>query len=155
MKLLRQAEARGARKLRGERPRRRNGVTHSAEIAGTAAVQRQPRQRPGQIRCAFQLFAQRLAQTRLAGEITDGVEARIDGAASVSGLPRRLASSRAPAPVTVRSIAASRLAARAPWFPRISSRLARVAASISSRLPGASFRGGRIRGARPTWVIST
>ncbi len=58
---------------------------------------------------------------------------------SVRGLPSRLASSRAPAAVTVRSMAASRLPARAPWFERISSRLARVAASMTRRLPARLF----------------
>ena len=45
--------------------------------------------------------------------------------------------------------------ARAPWLERISSRLARVAASMRSRLPARSFRGGRSRGALPTCVSST
>ena len=36
-------------------------------------------------------------------------------------------------------MAASRLPARAPWFERISSRLARVAASMMSRLPALFF----------------
>ena len=45
-------------------------------------------------------------------------------ARSVSGAARRLASSRAPAPVTVRSIASSRLPCRSPDSVRLSSRFA-------------------------------
>ena len=141
--------------MRGKRAGRGDGIAHRAEIARTATAERQPRQRPRKVRRAFQLLAQRLPQPRLAGEIGDGVETGVDG----GGIGERAAE---PARKLARAGAGDgavdggeQAAARAPWFERTSSRLARVAASMSSRLPGASLRGGRISGARPTCVIST
>ena len=57
---------------------------------------------------------------------------------SRSGLASRAASSRAPGPVTVRSMAASRLDLRSPEVARVSSRLVRVAASMSEMRGGAA-----------------
>ena len=79
IELLRQAEAGGTGEMRGKRSGRGDGIAHRAEIARTATGKRKPRQRPRQVRRAFQLLAQRLPQPRLAGEIGDGVETRIDG----------------------------------------------------------------------------
>ena len=61
----------------------------------------------------------------------------------MSGLASRSAISRAPAGVLVRSMAASTDPARSPESVRVSSRLARVAASISRFLPRARRGGGR------------
>ena len=60
-----------------------------------------------------------------------------------------------PAPVTVRSIAASRLPCRLPARLRLSSRLRRVGPSMLSAAPRAIWRGGLISGNRPFWVSST
>ena len=79
IELLRQAEAGGAGEMRGERPGGGDGIAHRAEIARTATAKREPRQRPRQVRRALQLIAEQLTEPRLAGEIGDGVEARIDG----------------------------------------------------------------------------
>ena len=76
-------------------------------------------------------------------------------AASVSGAARRADSSRAPAPVTVRSMALSRLPPRSPDMVMWSSRLRRVALSMAIMEPWASTRGGLSRGKRPFWVSST
>ena len=61
-------------------------------------------------------------------------------AGSVSGLASRSASSRAPAGVAVRSIVASSEPRRSPLNVRVSSRLARVAASISIVSPRGATR---------------
>ena len=79
VELLRQAEASGTGEMRGKRSGRGDGIAHRAKIARTATGKRQPRQRPRQVRRAFQLLAQRLPQPRLAGEIGDGVETGVDG----------------------------------------------------------------------------
>ena len=75
--------------------------------------------------------------------------------ASRNGAARRLASSRAPAPVTVRSMAASRLPSLPPEVARTSSRLERLAASISSAALAPVRRGGRNTGCLPSCVRST
>ena len=62
-------------------------------------------------------------------------------ATSVNGAPRRSASRRLPPGVAQRSIAASSEPARTPDNVRVSSRLARVAASISMRPPRRRLRG--------------
>ena len=74
---------------------------------------------------------------------------------SRSGLASRAASSRAPGPVTVRSMAASRLPCRSPPSERSSSRLARLGASMTRRLAGPVLRGGRRQGRLPICVSST
>ena len=74
---------------------------------------------------------------------------------SRSGLASRAASSRAPGPVTVRSMAASRLPCRSPPSERSSSRLARLGASMTRRLAGPVLRGGRRQGRLPSCVSST
>ncbi len=71
------------------------------------------------------------------------------------GPDSRAASSRAPGPVTVRSMAASRLPCRSPLSERSSSRLARLGASMTRRLAGPALRGGRRHGRRPICVSST
>ena len=60
-----------------------------------------------------------------------------------------------PAPVTVRSIAPIRLPRRSPERVAVSSRLARVAASISMASPAASRTGGLSAGRAPICVFST
>ena len=55
---------------------------------------------------------------------------------SVKGAARREANSRAPAAVTVRSIAASRLPPRPPDSVSVNSRLRRVAESIAMKFFG-------------------
>ena len=71
------------------------------------------------------------------------------------GLDSRAASSRAPGPVAVRSMAKSRLPCRSPESARSSSRLARLAASMTRRLAGPARRGGRRHGILPICVSST
>ena len=71
------------------------------------------------------------------------------------GPDSRAASSRAPGPVTVRSMAASRLPCRSPLSERSSSRLARLGASMTRRLAGPALRGGLRHGRRPICVSST
>ena len=76
-------------------------------------------------------------------------------AGSVSGAARWDANSRAPAPVTVRSMTESRLSRRSPPRVLVSSRLRRVAASISITAPRTSRLGGAMRGMCPFWVNAT
>ena len=71
------------------------------------------------------------------------------------GLDSLAASSRAPGPVAVRSMANSRLPCRSPESARSSSRLARLAASMTRRLAGPARRGGRRHGILPICVSST
>jgi hypothetical protein len=73
----------------------------------------------------------------------------------VRGPASRSASSRAPPGVTVQSMVASRLPARSPESVRVSSRLARVAASMASAAPAMSRAGGLRAGRLPIWVFST
>ena len=75
--------------------------------------------------------------------------------ASASGDAMRPASSREPAPVTVRSMAPSRLLVRSPDAVRTSSRLDLVAASMTRIAPAPVIFGGRTTGVRPIWVRST
>ena len=63
-----------------------------------------------------------------------------------------LASSRAPAPVTVRSIARSSEPSRPPDIDRTSSRLVRVAGSMNSVAPFSS-RSGRDSGGRSDFCV--
>ena len=74
---------------------------------------------------------------------------------SVSGAASRADNMRAPGPVTVQSMAANKLPWRPPERLRISSRFARVAASISITEPAARRLGGAIRGIASTWVRAT
>jgi hypothetical protein len=74
---------------------------------------------------------------------------------SVKGLAIRVASSRAPAPVTVRSIAERRLPLFSPELERSSSRLWRLAASMTRTLPLPVRRGVRTTGRLPICVSST
>ena len=93
---------------------------------------------------------------RVVDENLDGVEpARRSRSGSVSGAASRCASSREPADVTVRSIAASSEPRRSPPSVRISSRFARVAWSIDSVAPCASRTGGDSGGRLPSCVRST
>ena len=61
---------------------------------------------------------------------------------------------RDPAAVTARSITARRLPRRSPARVRLSSRLARVAGSMSRTDEATSRRGGRRCGTFPAWVIT-
>ena len=74
---------------------------------------------------------------------------------SVSGAASQAASSRAPVPVTVRSMTASRLPLRSPVWVRVSSSERRVAASISMTAPACNRRGAERRGSLPFCVSST
>ncbi len=76
-------------------------------------------------------------------------------AGSVSGAASRCASRREPAALTLRSIAATSEPRRSPVSVRMSSRLARVAASIASVAPCCSRIGGDSGGRLPSWVRST
>ena len=71
-----------------------------------------------------------------------------------AGLTAATAMQREPAAVTARSITESRLPRRSPCSVRVSSRLARVAGSISRIEEGSSRRGGRRCGTRPAWVMT-
>ncbi len=76
-------------------------------------------------------------------------------AMSASGADTHSDSSRAPAAVVVRWIAASSVCAAPPSRARVISRLARVAASISSRPPSPRGTGRDRRGIWPAWVSRT
>ena len=71
---------------------------------------------------------------------------------SVSGAVSRALSRRAPAPVTLRSMTASRLPAMPPSSAAVSSRLRRVAASIAMVAPAWVARSRASRGTCPFWV---
>ena len=117
-------------------------VAQRGEIARAAAVDRQPRQRAQEIGRRGERLAQRVAQRRRLDEKGDGVEPFVDRRADrSSGLASRSAISRAPAGVAVRSMVAISEPARSPASVRVSSRLARVAASISSPAPRARRAG--------------
>ena len=75
--------------------------------------------------------------------------------ALASGEEIRAASSREPAPVTVRSMAPSRLWVRSPDAVFTSSRLERVAASTTRMAPAPVILGGWRTPRRPIWVSST
>ncbi len=76
-------------------------------------------------------------------------------AMSANGADTHSASSRAPAAVEVRWIAASSVCAVPPSRARVISRLARVAASISSRPASPRGNGRDRRGILPAWVSRT
>ncbi len=76
-------------------------------------------------------------------------------AGSVSGATNQPVRVRAPAPVAVRSIVASRLPLRSPARVRVSSRLRAVAASISMTAPARRWVSRLKCGKRPFWVRST
>ena len=78
-----------------------------------------------------------------------------NGLGAVNGAESRVASRRAPGPVTVRSTACNKLPGRPPVNVRVSSRLRRVDASISNNAPPPIWRGRPRRGSLPTWVNST
>ena len=70
----------------------------------------------------------------------------------VSGAASHDASSLAPEAATVLSMMPSRLPLRSPASVRVSSKLRRVAASISMTAPLSRRRIREIRGTRPFWV---
>ena len=74
---------------------------------------------------------------------------------SRNGLETRFANSRAPAAVTVRSMADSKLPPLSPDDDRVSSRLVRVEASMTSTPHSPVRFGGRITGRLPICVRST
>ena len=118
-----------ARKVRGSR----NPIADRREVARTAATDHEPGQRARQVGRAFRRSRlSRRARDRRRSAPTASSRRAI-AAGSVSGAASRCASSREPAAVTVRSIAASSEPRRSPDSVRISSRLARVAGSIRQR----------------------
>ena len=149
------ASASSSRRERRRQPRCRRGWRRGR--AGRRGPTDQPRQRAREVGRASQ--ALRADPARVAASATkcaDGVVAlRRSPPASVSGAASRCASSREPAAVTVRSIAASSEPRRSPDSVRISSRLARVAWSIASVAPCASRSGGDSGGRLPSCVRST
>ena len=100
--------------------------------------------------------AQPVAQVAVLDQEGDGVLPVADLVRmSVRGPASRSARSRAPPGVTVQSMVASRLPARSPERVRVSSRLARVAASMASAAPEVSREGGLSAGRLSIWVFST
>ena len=79
---------------------------------------------------------------------------RLISSTSADGETSRFISSRAPAAVTVRSMAENTVGAPS-FLGRTSSRLARVAASMSMSAPGASRFGARMAGRSPICVRFT
>ena len=84
-------------------------VAHGAEVARAAALQGEARHGARDVGRGPQRGARILAQRLVLEQEADRVEPRGDRIGSRSGLASRAASSRAPGPVTVRSMAASRL----------------------------------------------
>ena len=126
-----------------------DAVAQAGEIARPAAAEAEPGRGPGHVGRAQEDAAQALAleapSRRAMPPPRDGAPM---AATSVSGPLRRSARSRAPPGVTVRSMAASRLPARSPESVRVSSRLARVAASMASVAAGTLAARRRQRRAR-------
>ena len=116
--------------------RRRKPVADAGEVARASAPKVETGERPRQIRRHAEGWRAGIP----AGRRDRRARRRPRGGAaiaatSVSGPASRSAKSRAPPGVTVRSMAASRLPARSPERVRVSSRLARVAASMASVAP--------------------
>ena len=150
-------EAQPARLLLDRAPARASPLADRVQIARPAAAERQARERALQVRAALE---RRRADRRAAParRAAPGPHRAAGGSArrAASGAARRVASRRPPAPVTVRSTAASRLPWRSPARLASSSRLRRVAASISrwrARAPRAAAARGAAGG--PFWVSST
>ena len=75
---MRQTEsARALSKRRGERIGATDGVAHGAEVARSAAPERKAGKRAGKIGRRLQRVAEIVPQTRLIGEIGNGIEARV------------------------------------------------------------------------------
>ena len=117
---------------------------------GRAAPWRAPYRRCGaKYRAEFGAAAPRRAGTR---PRRAAWRSRRHRSAALRAVPRGGAR---PAPVTVRSMIASRLPLRSPCSVSASSRLRRVAASISMKAPVARRCGGRSSGTLPCCVSST
>jgi len=114
-------------------PRRPDAVAERTQIARRAALKGEPRQRPRNVRRAAKIVAQSSTQFVLSHKQGDRIEAQRNFRDIGQGEDNRLASSRAPADVRVRSIVSSRLPARWPESVSTSSRLRRVAASMLMR----------------------
>ena len=115
-KRIRQADAAGPRAQQaGAGARGRQPVAHGGKVARLAALQGQPRDGAGDIGRGAQQAAHVLAQGLVLAQEAHRIEpcAR-SPAGSRRGPDSRAASSRAPGPVTVRSMAASRLPCRSP-----------------------------------------
>ena len=136
--------------------RRREPVADRRKIARAAALKHQPRQRAREIRRGRELRPDFCARPRRRRRTAPTASRRLPIAAgSVSGAASRWLKSRAPATVTVRSIASQSEPRRSPESVRISSRLARVAASMESVVAAASRVGGDSGGRCPSCVRST
>ena len=134
-------------------PAARKARAQRAEVARAAAVERQPGQRARHVGDALQRQPQRFAELGLGDEEADRIQPPVDrrpdrSAARSAG--RRAC--RAPAPVTVRSIARNSEPSRLPDSVRISSRLARVAGSMNSVEPFSS-RSGKSSGGRSAFCV--
>ena len=108
-------------------------LADGAEIARAAAIERQPRQRPRHVGRTAQRFARVLS---VSAELARNQETASSRSVNVVGIGqgtdiRRSASSRPPPPVTVRSMVFSNPPRRSPDSVFRSSRLVRVAGSIS------------------------
>lgn len=148
-------ERRRAFQITANSPCGGEAIPQRREIARAAAPDEQPRQRPGDIGAArSRLRSRSRSATSSCSAATLSCRARI-AAGSVSGPARRSASNRPPPGVNVRSMVARRLPARSPDRVRVSSRLARVAASIASPEPSAARTGGDSGGREPSCVRST
>ena len=115
-----------------------------------------PRRESARARSGERLRQRRMLSRRMpfsTRQATESCRLRITSA-SVSGPARRSANRRAPPGVTVQSIVASRLPARSPESVRVSSRLARVEASIARAEPDSLRLGGLRTGRLPIWVFS-
>ena len=115
----------------GRSPRPREAVAQAGQVARTAALEAEPRHGAGEIGRGAQLPRRRAAQRRVRRPGPRPHPAALAIAASRSAGRQPLGEEAAPAAVTVRSIASSRLPARSPARVRVSSRLARVAGSIA------------------------
>ena len=124
-------ERRDAAEQIADRCRRNQAVAQAGEVARAAALERKPRQRPGDIRHAAQGGAQApRAAPRSSARKRDRGLARESRRGRPKGRRRARRGAARRSAETVRSIVATRLPARSPASVRVSSRLARVAASI-------------------------
>ena len=132
-----------SRSRRAQAPAAAQAVAHGAEVARAAALQGQARHGARDVGRGAQRAAQVLAQRLVFAQEADRVEPGADRAAGrAAGWPAARPARARRARSTVRSMAPSRLPCRSPESERSSSRLARVAASMTRRLarPGAARR---------------
>ena len=132
-------------------------VADGGEVARAAAVERQARQRAGEIGRRGKVVADRRRSEPSSASIQATASRRRSmTAASVEGPASRRARSRAPAPVTVRSMAASRLPAPLAGERRGQFEIGAGRGVDQHDVAGGSRGPAATSGGRsPIWVFST